>query len=45
MIITTLILALSGIITQSPIPLLLGVLAALEWRHAVCIEHRGHAGF
>lgn len=45
MLIATLLLTIAGIITQSPIPLLLGVLAALEWRHAVCMQETNHAGF
>lgn len=44
MLIATLLLTLAGVITQSPIPLLLGILAALEWRHAVCMQETNHAG-
>lgn len=43
--IIAILMAAVGVQYVSPIPLLLGILAALEWRHAKCMESSGHAGF
>lgn len=45
MAIIAILMAAVGYQYGSPIPLLLGILAALEWRHAKCMESSGHAGF
>lgn len=45
MAIVAILMAAVGVQYGSPVPLLLGILAALEWRYGKCMESSGHAGF